>query len=252
MISAFVTVRTQSSRLPNKCLLPFGKQTVLHHVLNRCISGGLRPIVCTTDLTSDDVLTDICDDLNVEYFRGSEKNKLQRWRDCCREFKVSSFHTVDADDPFFCVEEIQRSFNQLENGFDMVEPTKSSSSGGATVGYSIKSHVLEQVCANLKSTTDTEMMWTFIKAVPKLKITQLSEPDQNAISARMTLDYHEDYIFLSAILAILGPNATKASISNLLLTNPDLTLINEFRADEWANNQKLKISKAKLGAYRYE
>ena len=138
----------------------------------------------------------------------------------------------------FCVEEIQRSFNQLENGFDMAEPTKSSSSGGATVGYSIKSHVLEQVCKPCHDRYGNDV--DVYKSRSKIKITQLSELDQNAITARLTLDYHTLYF------SICHFTINKRSINHNPIAKPDLTLINEFRADEWANNQKFKISKAKL------
>lgn len=247
MVPSIVTVRTKSSRLPQKCLLPFGEATVIHHVLNRCISGGLRPILCTTTENADDVLIEICQELGVEYFRGSELNKLQRWRDCCREFELEAFHSVDADDPFFCSDEVKRSYAELSNGFDMVEPSRTSAAGGATVGYSLKSHAVESACKGLSETDDTEMMWAYVKAVPNLKIAQLSEPPQNAVKVRMTLDYQEDYIFLSSVLALLGPNATRGEINGLLARNPDLEKINAFRNDEWSNNQSAKVSIAEQG-----
>lgn len=247
MISSIVTVRTKSSRLPQKCLLPFGEATVIHHVLTRCKAGGLRPILCTTTDTSDDILIEICEELGVEYFRGPELNKLQRWRDCCREFDLDAFHSVDADDPFFCSDEVKRSYAELNNGFDMVEPSRTSASGGATVGYSLKSHAVEAACKGLNEGDDTEMMWAYVKAVPNLKVIQLSEPSQDAVTVRMTLDYQEDYIFLSSILALLGPNATRAEINGLLARNPDLEKINAFRNDEWAHNQSAKVSIAEQG-----
>jgi len=241
MIPAIVTVRTKSSRLPQKCLLRFGQDTVIHHVLRRCIKGGLRPILCTTTDKTDDILIEICNELGVEFFRGSEQNKLQRWRNCCEEFMLECFHSVDADDPFFCPEEVRRSFAKLSEGFDMIEPSKSSAAGGATVGYSIKSKAIDAACVGLAADTDTEMMWAYMKAVPELKTLQLSEPFQDVISARMTLDYQEDYIFLHAILSLLGPDVNRNSINRLLSQNPDLENINAFRKDEWANNQKAKV-----------
>ena len=69
-----VTVRTSSTRLPNKCLLPFGQGNVISHVVKRAISYGMRPIICTSVDPSDDILENMARELNVECFRGSMKN----------------------------------------------------------------------------------------------------------------------------------------------------------------------------------
>ena len=61
----------------------------------------------------------------VSYFRGSEKNKLKRITDCCEKLNLNQFHLVDADDPYFCGEEMIRSLKKLEKeNLDIVYPTK--------------------------------------------------------------------------------------------------------------------------------
>ena len=105
MDSALITVRSQSSRLPNKCFLEFGEFSVIEHIIKRTLHYNLSPIVCTTNAKEDVEIVNICKSLGVKYFCGSSINKLQRWRDCCREYKIELFHTVDADDLFFCGEE---------------------------------------------------------------------------------------------------------------------------------------------------
>ena len=54
------------------------------------------------------------------------------------KYSIELFHTVDADDLFFCGEEAKRSFELLSKGYDMIEPTLSSSNGAGTIGYSLK------------------------------------------------------------------------------------------------------------------
>ena len=69
-IPAFITVRTQtSSRLPKKCLLPFGQGNVIEHIIERALFYGLDPIVCTTDQPADDVLED-SDQKKCKIFQG--------------------------------------------------------------------------------------------------------------------------------------------------------------------------------------
>jgi len=99
MINAFITVRSKSSRLPEKCFLPFGDMTMIEHIIIRAKDYNLRPIVCTTTSKEDIDIVKISDKHGVDCFMGSEINKLKRWKDCCLEFNIDKFHSVDADDP---------------------------------------------------------------------------------------------------------------------------------------------------------
>ena len=110
----FITVRTSSTRLPNKCLLPLGDETVISHVVKRAIAYGIEPIICTSTDKSDDILEEISKELGVKCFRGSLVNKLKRWLDCAEHFNVNSFHTIDADDPFFDGSEMIASLDLLK------------------------------------------------------------------------------------------------------------------------------------------
>jgi spore coat polysaccharide biosynthesis protein SpsF (cytidylyltransferase family) len=240
MIPAFITVRSTSSRLPQKCFLPFGEVCVLEHIINRTRHYGLEPIICTTTESEDDQIVGLSSRLDVKFFRGSVINKLQRWLDCCRAYRIDAFHSVDADDPFFCGEEMHRSFELLNSGYDMVAPSLSSSGGGATVGYSLKTEILEKTCESLDEDTDTEMMWSYVERVSELKKITLSEPQKAVIRHRMTLDYPEDYVLLEAVRLIVGNLATREQVSEALQNNPDLANINAFRSAEWSENQKLK------------
>jgi len=241
MIVAFITVRSSSSRLAQKCFLPFGEVTVLEHIIKRVQYYGLEPLVCTTNELEDDLIVEMANHLNVRYFRGSSINKLLRWRDCCQAFNIQEFHTVDADDPFFCGEEVKRSFALLKLGYDMVAPTPSSSRGGATVGYSLSATIVEKACEGLETETDTEMMWFYIERVKGLRKITLTDPAESVIYHRMTLDYPEDYILLEAIRLIVGNFASRSQIYDVLKNNPDLAKVNAFRSEEWLVLQTVKI-----------
>ena len=76
MIPSFITVRTKSKRLPQKCLLPFGDCNVIEHIIHRTNHYQLEPIICTSTDPSDDILEEIACKENVKVFRGSLINKL--------------------------------------------------------------------------------------------------------------------------------------------------------------------------------
>jgi len=236
-ISGIILVRSDSKRLPNKCFLDFGKVNILEHIIKRCLHYEITPIICTTSLKSDIKVVKLAKKLNVLYYCGSTKNKILRISNCCKKFNVETFHTIDADDPFFCGNEVKRSMKYLTSlSLDIVEPTVVSSKGSGTVGYSVKSDVFHRLSKKIKINTDTEMMWNFFKKLVNIKIKRLSKSNFDC-NARLTLDYPEDYIFLESIRLLLGNLTSRKNICKLLKKNPNLTKINYFRNKEWKRNQ---------------
>jgi spore coat polysaccharide biosynthesis protein SpsF len=237
-VVGLLTVRALSTRLPKKCLLPFGDGNVLNHVIRRARFYGLEPIVCTSVDSSDDLIEKIAINEGAKCFRGSLINKLKRWSDCAAHFGLTDFHTVDVDDPFFDGEEMLRSMNLLRKmNFDMVCPTISSSNGGASVGYSLTYDLVKRVVENLPDETNTEMIWYFLESEPGLRYTVLSEQDYVQGNIRLTLDYQEDYWLLESVRRVIGNLATRSEVNKLFQRNPDLHKINWFRNEEWKAGQ---------------
>lgn len=242
MIHGIITVRTSSTRLKNKCLLPFGNEpTVIEHVIKRAMFFNIDPIICTSTDPSDDILAEIANKNQVKLFRGSLNNKLKRWMDCANYYNLNTFHTVDADDPFFDGKEMEESMNILElEKLDFVAPSKYSSSGGATVGYSIKASIIKDALVGIEEDADTEMMWYLLENLPNIKTTVLRDPNylvSKMPQYRLTLDFEEDYWLLNSIARILGNNIESEKVYDLLIRNPEFYLINQFRNFEWKQAQ---------------
>ena len=237
----FITVRTSSTRLPKKCLLSFGESTVLNHIIRRAVSYDIEPIVCTSTSKEDDIIEEIANKEGVKCYRGSLDNKLQRWLDCANHFNIDTFHTIDADDPFFDGDEMISSMKMLqEEGVDMITPTESSSAGGASVGYSLTTDIVKRACKDLDKDTDTEMMWYYIEKVPDLKTKILPETRRKISNMRLTLDYEEDYWLLESVRRILGNLASRDEVDKLFLSNSDMYKINWFKNEEWKAGQLSK------------
>ena len=108
------------------------------------------------------------------------------------------------------------------------------------MGYSLTSDIVARASEGLAEEADTEMMWSYVERVPKLRKAVLKDPSEHVIRARMTLDYAEDYVLLEAVRLLVGNLASRAEVSSLLARNPDLERINAFRNAEWAANQKAR------------
>jgi spore coat polysaccharide biosynthesis protein SpsF len=241
-ISGLITVRTSSTRLPNKCLLPFGDGNVLEHIIRRTLAYGITPIVCTSIDCSDDIIERIAVKEGVKFFRGSLVNKLKRWSDCAEQFELETFHTIDADDPFFDGDEIKKSMELLRVGlYDVVYPTESSSAGGASVGYSLTAEIVKRASNTIPVDADTEMMWYYIEKIPNIRMQVLPDEQSLKFSVRLTLDYEEDYWLLCSVRRILGNLALRSEVNKLFLRNPDLYLVNFFRNQEWKSAQLAKL-----------
>ena len=103
-----MTVRSKSIRLPGKYFLPFGEYNVLKYIVKRALSYNLKSIICMTVNKEDNKIIDIAKSMKFRFFKGSIKNRLKRWRDYCVNFNIDYFHSVDADNPFFYDEEVNR------------------------------------------------------------------------------------------------------------------------------------------------
>ncbi|MBI2860205.1 MAG: hypothetical protein HYX91_01705 [Chloroflexi bacterium] len=235
--AGLITVRTGSSRLKDKCLLSFGEGNVIEHIIRRARYSGFEPMVCTTTLAEDDIIEETARREGCPVYRGSVKDKLERWLDACQEFDISAVHTIDADDPFFDGPLGHQSFRLLQQGYDIVYPSSRVFIGG--VGFSLTRDVMARACA-LKQSDDTEMMWYFMEKVPGLRRTELPVAEAGTARIRLTLDYEEDYWLLCTVLRVLGPLAGRAEIEDLFARNPDLHRVNWFRNDEWKRLQQEK------------
>lgn len=239
----FITVRTNSSRLPKKCLLDFGESNVITHLIRRAKKFKINPIICTTKNKSDDIIEKIAKNEKTLFFRGSEKNKIKRWYDCSKKFKIKYFHTIDADDPFFDPAAVKRSLKLCKRGYGIVYPSVVSQEGGASEGWSISYKAISIIYKKLLkhkkkiNILDTEMIEPFFQNISIKKII-LKGSSYELNNARLTLDYKEDYKLLKKIVRKKGCYATRKEINSYLRKNKNLLKINYKKNKDWKKKQE--------------
>lgn len=246
-IFCFLTVRSTSKRLKNKCLLHFGKEKVLEHVIKRCLYFKLNPIICTSNDFSDKKLLYYSYKYRIKIYSGSLNNKVLRWFNCCKKFNIKSFHTIDVDDPFFDAISVKKSMKLLQKNIDIdiVKPSPRSSNGGASEGYSIKLKTLKKIIDSndlYSKNKNTEMFEKYLKNT-NLKVFRLPNSNYETKKIfRLTLDYFEDYIFLSCLKSVFSFRSSRRLINKFLDANLSLRKINFFRNKEWKKKQKQIIN----------
>lgn len=243
--AGLITVRTASTRLPQKALQTIGIRRVIEHVIDRAkVIRGLDDIVvCTTQRAEDDVLEDISRAEDVLCFRGSSDDKLLRWRDAADRVVADRVVTLDGDDPFFGPELIEMELDQMqEHNPDFLNIPKGLVCGGAE--FCISSPALRRVC-EIKDTSDTEMMWVYFTDTGLFDVRDFNVGDSIYWNdrVRLTLDYPEDLEFFRAVFREMGLRANTTPLRDILAfldSRPDLIEINAFRHAEWLANQKAK------------
>ena len=241
----FITVRTSSTRLPKKCLLEIGGKPTIIHLINRIKRARLADgiVLCTTTNPEDDVLCDIAGKEGISFFRGSEQDKLERWRGAAEKYAVEFFVTADGDDILCEPELIDLCFAQYRHTpVDFIEG-KELVCGAFT--YGIKTAALKKVC-EIKDTEDTEMMWVYFTKTGMFRCAELEgvSPVFRRPEIRMTLDYEEDFQFFKNIIEHFA--LQKRSDFNLrdvlayLDAHSEVVKINQHRQQEFLDNQKKK------------
>jgi len=240
----FITVRNGSTRLPNKALMLIQGIPTIEYVIQRIQHSKFadKIVLCTTENVQDDSLVEIALRNNIEFFRGSEEDKLERWLGAAQKFNVEFFCTADGDDLFCDPSLIDHAFEQYKrNASDFIE-SKKVITGAFT--YGIKVAALNKVC-EIKDSNQTEMMWVYFTETGLFKCEELENIPEKYIRSdiRMTLDYQEDYDFFIAVIEKSDKKSdyvTLDEIVDIINKYSEIKDINFFRQQQWAENQKMK------------
>lgn len=122
-INASIESRMTSSRLPGKVLMPIGGKPALEIMIERVQqSQHINEIViATTTNKEDDPVIELCEKLNVSYFRGSEENVFERVLKTHEKYETDLIVELTGDCPLLdplLIDEAITCF--LENDYDYV------------------------------------------------------------------------------------------------------------------------------------
>lgn len=242
----FITVRTGSTRLPNKSLLKIQGLTTIEHVIQRVKRSRLaqQVVLCTTTLPEDDVLAELATKNGIQFYRGPVEDKLERWNGAAQKFGVDFFVTADGDDLLCEPELIDLAFAQAKRtGADFIEG-QGQICGSFT--YGIRASALKKVC-EIKAEGDTEMMWVYFKDTGLFRVELLQDipADFKRGDIRMTLDYAEDFEFFKRVIEALQPQKPDFNLHDVVRyidQHPEVAEINIAFEKMWAENQKKKTT----------
>jgi len=100
-IVAIIQARMGSIRLPGKVLMDIEGKPMLWHVINRVKYSKLinKIVIATSTNKKDDVIEEFCKSNNIDFYRGSEMDVLDRYYQAAKVFKASLIVRITSDCP---------------------------------------------------------------------------------------------------------------------------------------------------------
>jgi len=197
-------------------------------------------VVATTTHSRDDPIIEFCQNRNIEFFRGDEKDVLDRHYLCAKKFSLTHIVRIPSDKPLidprivdslielFIANEFDYLANfsvSKENGFQKTNSTYPS--GTEVEMFTFDS--LENAWKNAKTDDEREHVTPYIYFNSEKFRLKILKQEQNLSHLRWSLDYQNDVIVIREIIKrIRNRPILMENIVDLLEKNPDLIKINQL------------------------
>ena len=230
-INASIEARMTSSRLPGKVLMPIGGKPALEVLIERVKKSKKidKIIVATTTNKEDDPVVELCEELGISYFRGSEENVFERVLKTHQTYDSDIIVELTGDcpllDPVLIDEAIQcfleNSYDYVSNCIDFTYPL-----GMAVEVFSLKS--LEDINKTTLSEEDKEHVSVRFFTSEKYKAFNIKAPEELYMpTLSVTLDTKADYEMITKVYDNFGHNDFSLNeIVEFVKKNPKLLEIN--------------------------
>ncbi len=109
-----IQARLGSTRLPNKILKLFNGKPLIIHIFERIEKFKLPIIIATTDNVKDDTLFRLLQENDIQTFRGSENNVLERFIQAAKQNEITDIIRICSDNPFLDLEYLEKLINIWE------------------------------------------------------------------------------------------------------------------------------------------
>lgn len=195
-LGIILQARMNSLRLPGKIFRKIGDKSLLEHIIFRL--GFLKHraifVLATTCSPEDDVVEGYCDSKDINCFRGSEENVLERYYFCGKEYGFKNIVRLTADNPFVDIEELDNLIElHYRDGLDYTTSCRSLPVGlGAeifTFDALEKSYLNAGAAHQLEHVNEYILENTNRFHTGSLKISG----DKNRPDIRLTVDTEADY-----------------------------------------------------------
>lgn len=203
-----IQARTGSSRLANKMLLNLGDYKLIEWVIQRSTKSTTidKLILATTEKKSDDILCQIAKDNNLDVFRGSEENVLERFYKASSIFKPNYITRICADNPFISSIEIDSLYNYfIKKNLDYSCNHQERNNNGYPDGFGAEILCYKTLNISYKQAKTQQQQEHVTKYIYentkqfKIDYMQARKSIKNP-NLKFDIDTNEDYIYLKNLI----------------------------------------------------
>lgn len=243
-----VQARTGSSRLPNKVLLEVQGKPILIHQLERIKASKFpsKIVVITSENSKDDIIEQICIKYGYLVFRGSEEDVLARHYYAATFYGFNWIVKIPSDCPLIdpkVIDQVFEAFLSSELHYDYFSNLHPASFPDGNDVEIMHIEALKKAFSYAKKSLEREHTTPYFWENPSLFCLGNYAWETGldfSMSHRFTLDYPQDWEFISTVynkLYPINPTFSLIDILQLLEENPSIYQINaELAGVYWYRN----------------
>jgi spore coat polysaccharide biosynthesis protein SpsF len=243
-----VQARLGSTRFPKKVLLEvLGKPLLLHQIERIERANNVdKVVVITSTEKENDLIEEVCKKSNIDYFRGSELDLLDRHYKAAIRYQADFVIKIPSDCPLVDPKIVQEVVSLWESNKDLYDYVSNYHPPTFPDGLDVEGcsiEALELAWQRAKKPYEREHTFPYIWDQPdKFKIGNFVNSHGNMfMTHRWTLDYPEDYQFIKTIFEELRdlPCFGMSDVLDLLKNKPEISEINRMHLGvNWYRHQE--------------
>ncbi len=219
-----IQARTGSSRLPRKVLMSICGKPLLIRMIERVQRSELcgKIVVATSTEKEDDTIEEICIKYNLDYYRGSLNDLLDRHYQVGKMFNADAVVKIPSDCPLIdphVIDKVIKNFIDNYPNYDFVSNLHPASFPDGNDVEIMKMETLKKAHKKAKRKLEREHTTPYIwENSDKFNINNILWSTNQDFSSthRWTIDYEEDYVFIRTVYEELYPTKPNFSLYDIL------------------------------------
>jgi spore coat polysaccharide biosynthesis protein SpsF len=235
-IGIIVQARMGSTRFPGKVLKEIQGKSLLELQFNRLKRSQKvdTVIIATSEENIDDCIAELCENLGIPCFRGSEKDVLERYYLAAKHYDLDVIIRTNGDCPFIDATVIDKLIGIWQLNFPKLDYVSNILEETFPLGMHIEVFSLSTIKRALDESIadeEREHVTAYIyRNTQKFNVLNVRN-EQDLSSYRWTVDYPEDFMFVEEIykrFSVDDSSFGMHDIVTLLKKEPELMKINSY------------------------